>query len=306
MTARRPVLVVFGTRPDAIKLAPVIAALRGSTTLAPRVCVTGQHREMLDQMLRVFAIEPDHDLAVMQPVQDLSDITARVLLGLRGVLSAERPAAVLVQGDTTTTMAAALAAFYAGAPVGHVEAGLRTDRLDQPFPEEMNRRLVGQLATWHYAPTARAAEHLRREGVAADRILDQGLQRREQPRLSFDGALAPAARTSDGATQVIAPGLQVGKAAIDGATSHSSRRRHGRHAAMAQRQRLARHKQPAPALIQERPHLLIAGTNSVSVDHAESIQLPRPACWRSPDSILALFVPIRFLYFASDPKGAAQ
>jgi UDP-N-acetylglucosamine 2-epimerase (non-hydrolysing) len=122
----------------------------------------------------VFAIEPDHDLAVMQPAQDLSDLTARVLLGLRGVLAAEHPAAVLVQGDTTTAMAAALAAFYAGAPVGHVEAGLRTGRLDLPFPEEMNRRLIGQLATWHYAPTARAAEHLRREGVAAERILVTG------------------------------------------------------------------------------------------------------------------------------------
>lgn len=174
MSARRPVLVVLGTRPEAIKLAPVVAALRASPRLAPRVCVTGQHREMLDQMLQVFAIVPDHDLAVMRPAQDLSDLTARVLLGLRDVLAAERPAAVLVQGDTTTTLAAALAAFYAGAPVGHVEAGLRTGHRDHPFPEEMNRHLVGQLATWHYAPTARAADHLRREGVAAQHILVTG------------------------------------------------------------------------------------------------------------------------------------
>lgn len=187
MSARRPLLVVLGTRPEAIKLAPVIAALRASPALAPRVCVSGQHREMLDQMLRVFAIVPDHDLAVMRPAQDLSDVTARVLLGLRAVLAAERPAAVLVQGDTTTAMAAALAAFYAGAPVGHVEAGLRTGRLDQPFPEEMNRRLVAQLATWHYAPTARAADHLRREGVAAERIVVTG-------NTVVDAALAIAAR----------------------------------------------------------------------------------------------------------------
>jgi len=174
MSARRPVLVVLGTRPEAIKLAPVVAALRAAPHLTPRVCVSGQHREMLDQMLRVFAIVPDRDLAVMQPAQDLSDVTARVLLGLRDALVAERPAAVLVQGDTTTAMAAALAAFYAGVPVGHVEAGLRTGRLDQPFPEEMNRRLVGQLATWHYAPTAQAAENLRREGVAPAQILVTG------------------------------------------------------------------------------------------------------------------------------------
>ena len=174
MSARRPVLVVFGTRPEAIKLAPVIAALRASKTLTPRVCVTGQHRQMLDQMLRVFAIAPDHDLAVMQPAQDLSDITARVILGLRDVLAGERPAAVLMQGDTTSAMAAALAAFYAGAPVGHVEAGLRTGRLDHPFPEEMNRRLVGQLAAWHYAPTEHAADNLRREGVDPARIVVTG------------------------------------------------------------------------------------------------------------------------------------
>jgi hypothetical protein len=141
----------------------------------------------------------------------------------------------------------------------------------------------------------------RRFRVAADRILNQGLQGHEQPRLSFDSALAPAARTPDRAAQVSVPGLQFAKAAIDCAARHSSRRRNGRHTAMAQRQRLARHKQPAPALVQERRHLLIAGTNSVSIDHAESIQLPRPACWRYPDSILALFAPIRFLYFASDP-----
>jgi UDP-N-acetylglucosamine 2-epimerase (non-hydrolysing) len=174
MSERRPVLVIFGTRPEAIKLAPVIEALAASRTLAPRVCVTGQHRQMLDQMLALFGITPHHDLAIMRPDQDLFDLTARALTSLRPVLDAERPAAVLVQGDTTTAMAAALAAFYRQIPVGHVEAGLRTGHAYDPFPEEMNRRLTSHLATWHYAPTARAAANLGREGVPADRILVTG------------------------------------------------------------------------------------------------------------------------------------
>jgi UDP-N-acetylglucosamine 2-epimerase len=171
---RRPVLVVFGTRPEAIKLAPVIRALRHSARLTVRVCVTGQHREMLDQMLNVFGITPDHDLAVMQPEQDLFDVTARTLTGMRAVLDREPPAALLVQGDTTSAFAAALAAFYRRVPVGHVEAGLRTGQPFNPFPEEMNRRLTTHLASWHFAPTARAREHLLREGVAPDRILVTG------------------------------------------------------------------------------------------------------------------------------------
>lgn len=174
MTARHPVLVIFGTRPEAIKLAPVIDALAASRTLVPRVCVTGQHREMLEQMLALFRIAPHHDLAVMQPGQDLYDLTARALTGLRAVLDAERPAAVLVQGDTTTAMAAALAAFYRRIPVGHVEAGLRTGHAYDPFPEEMNRRLTTRLAAWHYAPTAGAAANLRREGVPAEHIIVTG------------------------------------------------------------------------------------------------------------------------------------
>ncbi len=174
MSNRRPVLVIFGTRPEAIKLAPVVAALAVARTLAPRVCVTGQHREMLDQMLTLFDIQPHHDLAVMRPDQDLFDLTTRTLAGLRGVLDAEQPAAVLVQGDTTTAMAAALAAFYRKIPVGHVEAGLRTGNASDPCPEVMNRRLVSQLAAWHYAPTACAEENLRREGVPAERILVTG------------------------------------------------------------------------------------------------------------------------------------
>ncbi|MGH7787204.1 MAG: non-hydrolyzing UDP-N-acetylglucosamine 2-epimerase, partial [Candidatus Binatia bacterium] len=172
--ARRPVLVVLGTRPEAVKLAPVIGALAASATLTPRVCATGQHREVLDQTLAAFDIRPDCDLAVMTPAQDLFDLTARILLGLRPLLDAERPAAVLVQGDTTTALAAALAAYYRRIPVGHVEAGLRTGRPYEPYPEEMNRVLTSRLAAWHFAPTAAAAENLRREGVAAASIVVTG------------------------------------------------------------------------------------------------------------------------------------
>lgn len=174
MSGRKPVLVILGTRPEAIKLAPVIRALSGSRTLAPRVCVTGQHREMLDQMLALFGIRPDRDLDVMRPDQNLFDLTTRALTGLHGVLETDPPAAVLVQGDTTTAMVAALAAFYCRVPVGHVEAGLRTGATYDPFPEEMNRRLTTQLATWHYAPTACAADNLRREGIAEERIVVTG------------------------------------------------------------------------------------------------------------------------------------
>jgi UDP-N-acetylglucosamine 2-epimerase (non-hydrolysing) len=172
--SERRVLVIFGTRPEAIKLAPVIRAIDAEPSLAARVCVTGQHREMLDQMLNLFGIRPDHDLAVMRPNQDLFDVTARTLSGLRGVLDVERPAAVLIQGDTTTAMTAALAAFYKRIPVGHVEAGLRTGEAYDPYPEEMNRRLTTHLATWHYAPTAWAHGNLRREGVPEERVLVTG------------------------------------------------------------------------------------------------------------------------------------
>jgi len=174
MSERRRVLVIFGTRPEAIKLAPVVGALAATRSLEPRVCVTGQHREMLDQMLALFRIRPDRDLAIMRPEQNLFELTGRALDGLRNAIEAERPAAVLVQGDTTTAMAAALAAFYCKVPVGHVEAGLRTNHIYDPFPEEMNRRLTTQLTTWHFAPTERAAESLRREGVLAERIVVTG------------------------------------------------------------------------------------------------------------------------------------
>jgi UDP-N-acetylglucosamine 2-epimerase (non-hydrolysing) len=164
------IFVVFGTRPEAIKMAPVVNALKASHQFKVTVCVTAQHRQMLDQVLALFNIAPDIDLNVMQPKQDLSDITSRVLLGMRDVLAIHRPDIVLVHGDTTTTMAASLAAFYAKIPVGHVEAGLRTGDKYAPWPEEMNRKLTGHIADMHFAPTATARENLLREGIAETAI----------------------------------------------------------------------------------------------------------------------------------------
>lgn len=169
------VLLVFGTRPEAIKLAPVVRALgRPESGLRPVVCVTDQHREMLDQVLDFFGIAPDHRLDVMRAGQTPADVAARVLARLPAVLHAERPAAVLVQGDTTTTLAAALTAFYERVPIGHVEAGLRTHRLDAPFPEEANRRLTTPITRWHFAATAWARANLLREHVSATQITVTG------------------------------------------------------------------------------------------------------------------------------------
>jgi UDP-N-acetylglucosamine 2-epimerase (non-hydrolysing) len=170
MAPRKNVLVVFGTRPEAIKLAPVIAALRRSEVLEASVCVTAQHREMLDQVLSVFAIEPDRDLRLMESDQDLFATTAHALLALREVLTDARPDVLLVQGDTTSTFVAALAAYYLRVPVAHLEAGLRTGDRFNPFPEEINRRVVTLLADLHFAPTSLARDHLVREGVAPERI----------------------------------------------------------------------------------------------------------------------------------------
>ncbi|MEZ6017592.1 MAG: UDP-N-acetylglucosamine 2-epimerase (non-hydrolyzing) [Planctomycetota bacterium] len=168
------VLSVFGTRPEAIKMAPVVRQLATDDRFLSRVAVTGQHREMLDQVLDVFGIVPDHDLAVMRPGQDLFDVTSAVLLGLREVLRAERPDIVLVHGDTTTCFAASLAAFYEGVPVGHVEAGLRTGDLSRPFPEELNRVLTGRIARVHFSPTQGAAQNLLDEGVPAEHVIVTG------------------------------------------------------------------------------------------------------------------------------------
>lgn len=165
------VMVVFGTRPEAIKMAPLVKALqRAAPAIQTVVCVTAQHREMLDQVLRLFDIQPEHDLNVMTPGQDLFDITANILTGLKPVLAAERPDLVLVHGDTSTTLAASLAAYYMRARVGHVEAGLRTGNKWAPFPEEMNRRITGAVADIHFAPTSAARDNLLREGVPEQAI----------------------------------------------------------------------------------------------------------------------------------------
>ena len=163
----RKILFIFGTRPEAIKLCPVILKLReDASRFDVRVCATAQHRAMLDQVLEVFNIQPDYDLDLMLPGQTLFQSTSRILTGLEPVLTADEPGMVIVQGDTTSTFCGALAAFYKGIPVGHVEAGLRTGDMSQPFPEEMNRVLTGRLATLHFASTEQAAANLRREGVA--------------------------------------------------------------------------------------------------------------------------------------------
>lgn len=169
------VLLIFGTRPEAIKLCPVVRSLRERPSeFDVKVCVTAQHRQMLDQVLQAFQVTPDHDLDLMLPGQTLFQSTSRILAGLEPVLHKEKPAMAIVQGDTTTTLCGALAAFYAHVPVAHVEAGLRTHDLAQPFPEEMNRVVAARLATMHFAATEKAAENLRAEGVAADSITVTG------------------------------------------------------------------------------------------------------------------------------------
>lgn len=163
-------MLVFGTRPEAIKMAPLVRRLRDAGGQQPVVCVTGQHRQMLDQVLDLFGIRPEHDLDIMRRAQGLTHVTTAVLEGMAKVLAADRPDRVLVQGDTTTAFAAALAAFYAGIPVGHVEAGLRTGDIRAPWPEEMNRRLAGAIADLHFPPTEAARANLLREGIHPARI----------------------------------------------------------------------------------------------------------------------------------------
>jgi UDP-N-acetylglucosamine 2-epimerase (non-hydrolysing) len=169
------ILFVLGTRPEAIKLCPLIQRLRSQPdAFEVRVCVTAQHRDMLDQVLEAFGVRPDFDLDLMQPGQTLCGITARILGGIETVLNSERPHLVVVQGDTNTTFAAALGAFYRGVPVAHIEAGLRTGDLRQPFPEEMNRVLTSRIAEFHFAPTRGAEAALLHEGVAPERIFVTG------------------------------------------------------------------------------------------------------------------------------------
>jgi len=171
----KKVLVVFGTRPEAIKMAPLVKSLHTlSDTFETKVCVTAQHREMLDQVLEIFEISPDFDLDIMKPGQDLYDVTSNVLLGMKKVLEDFRPDIVLVHGDTTTTFAASLAAFYRRIPVGHVEAGLRTYDIYSPWPEEANRQLTSRLATLHFAPTAKSRENLLGEQIPDEKIVITG------------------------------------------------------------------------------------------------------------------------------------
>lgn len=171
----RKVLLVFGTRPEAIKMAPLVHEFKKHPDLFETlVCVTGQHREMLDQVLDLFQIVPDVDLNIMKSGQDLYDVTSRVLVGMRDVLKELSPDLVLVHGDTTTSMAAALAAFYQQIPVGHVEAGLRTGDIYSPWPEEMNRLMTGRIATCHFAPTPLSKQNLLKENVNAERIVVTG------------------------------------------------------------------------------------------------------------------------------------
>ena len=170
----KKVLLVFGTRPEAIKMAPLVKKFQEDPEFQTLVCVTAQHREMLDQALDIFDIKPDYDLNIMKQGQDLYDITSRVLLGLRDVLNETNPDVVLVHGDTTTSTAAALAAFYKQIPVAHVEAGLRTNNIYSPWPEEMNRRITGRIATYHLAPTELSRQNLLKENIDNQNIIITG------------------------------------------------------------------------------------------------------------------------------------
>lgn len=171
----KKIMLVFGTRPEAIKMAPLVKEFqKHPDTFETIVCVTGQHREMLDQVLQLFEIQPNYDLNIMKQGQDLYDVTARVLVGMRDVLQEAKPDVVLVHGDTTTSTAAALAAFYQQIPVGHVEAGLRTHNIYSPWPEEMNRLITGRIATYHFSPTELSRQNLLKENVSDEKIIVTG------------------------------------------------------------------------------------------------------------------------------------
>jgi UDP-N-acetylglucosamine 2-epimerase len=184
-------MAVMGTRPDTIKMAPVVHALRANAAIETIVCVTAQHRQMLDDVLQLFGIVPDIDLDVMTRAQSLTDITTRVLRGMEETFAKVTPDVVLVHGDTTTSTAAALAAFYARIPVGHVEAGLRTSTIDEPFPEEANRRITGVIATYHFAPTPRSRDNLFAERTVRENVIVTG-------NTVIDAFLATAQRVDDG------------------------------------------------------------------------------------------------------------
>lgn len=174
MAEKFKVLLIFGTRPEAIKMAPVVRVLKQTAGIDARVCVTAQHREMLDQVLSLFEIEPDYDLDLMKPGQGLFEITSDALNGLKGILNEVSPDLVLVHGDTTTTLSASLASYYMRIPVGHVEAGLRTGQIYSPWPEEINRRVAGVITRLHFAPTAKSEQNLRDENTPEDHIFVTG------------------------------------------------------------------------------------------------------------------------------------
>ena len=213
MLNRKKVMVVFGTRPEAIKMAPVVQALREKETISCQVAVTAQHREMLDQVLNLFNIVPDFDLNLMKPGQTLTEITTRGLNGLQEVFLQERPELVLVHGDTTTTFVASLAAFYAQIQVGHVEAGLRTGNKYSPYPEEMNRKLTGVLADLHFAPTETARNNLLHEGVSSEKIFITG-------NTVIDALLATVRKEYRFQDQKIQSILEQGKSRIILVTTH--------------------------------------------------------------------------------------
>ncbi|ESZ49306.1 non-hydrolyzing UDP-N-acetylglucosamine 2-epimerase [Mesorhizobium sp. RSR565B] len=174
LPSRRKLLIVFGTRPEALKCFPVARAALAHPGFTTEICVTGQHREMVDQVIELTGLPVHYDLNIMQPGQTLFDVTSRVLLGMAGVLEKAKPDIVIVQGDTTTAMTAALAAFYKRIPVAHIEAGLRSHNINSPFPEELNRKIAGNIATWHFAPTTEARDNLIAEGKAANTIFVTG------------------------------------------------------------------------------------------------------------------------------------
>jgi UDP-N-acetylglucosamine 2-epimerase (non-hydrolysing) len=207
MQTPKPVLLIFGTRPEAIKLCPLISILRSEPfnhVLVPIICLTGQHREMLDQVLQVFDVRPDFDLKLMRPNQTLAELSARLLQALPEILAEVRPALCVVQGDTTTTFCGALSAFYTGVEVVHVEAGLRTFDLRNPFPEEANRLLTARLTALHFAATERAARNLRNEGVPPERIEVTG-------NTGIDAVLSVRDRLQNGAASGLDLQLAAGK-----------------------------------------------------------------------------------------------
>jgi len=171
---KKKILIIFGTRPEAIKMAPLVNRLLSDDRFETKICVTGQHREMLDQVLSFFNIKPDYDLSLMKPNQNLYNLTSEIILGLKPILESFNPDFVFVHGDTTTTMASSIASFYSGAKVCHVEAGLRTNNLLSPFPEEMNRQVTGRVAKYHFAPTLKSQQNLLKENISKENILITG------------------------------------------------------------------------------------------------------------------------------------